>query len=112
MIKRITLDTNADLIGQASALYIEVINDDTGILVTLTPTFTELEIESTPTGVYNADIDLSPGKYSIFIKHDSLDKSGFIRTVVSNETTYEELGVNIFELDTLVNEQDDSISFS
>ena len=112
MTKRITLDTNGDVYGQAGNLYVKVLNDITNSFETLYPTFTELEIDSSPTGVYIADIDIEIGKYTISIINDILSKEGIVRATISEDTTYEDLGNTTAELSDVIDGLDTSTSFS
>ena len=112
MIKRITLDTNGDVYGVSNDLYVKIINDDENTFEILDPGFTELLIENNPTGVYVTDIDIDEGKYTILVINDIIGKQGSVRASISNATTYDDLSDNTAELSDIVENIDNSSSFS
>ncbi|MCK5536817.1 MAG: hypothetical protein KAI79_08315 [Bacteroidales bacterium] len=111
MLRRITLDTNNDIYGQADNLYVKILNDETNIFELQYPTFVELEINSVPTGVYVADINIEIGKYTISIINDVLSREGTVRATIT-DTSYEDLSATTAGLSDVIDGIDTSISFS
>ena len=105
MIKKITIDTNSDLFGEASNLYLEVIDNITGITTSEYPTFREVLDGVVATGIYFCEIDLENGNYYITVKHTTLSSSGSVHYVMS-EDEHTILEDSIMEL----SEEDDNSS--
>ena len=112
MIKRITLDTNGDAYGQASNLYVKIVNDEDNTFTLQYPTFTEIELNGLPTGVYIADVDVSAGKYTVQVINDVLLKEAQIRATFTEEENFTDLSDNIDELNNSMDAQDTSNSFA
>ena len=112
MIKRLTLDTNTDSYGQASNLYVKIVNDTDNTFVLLYPTFTEIEIDGVPTGVYIADVEVQVGKYTVYVINDLILKEAKTRATFTEEENYKDLGENIEELNDSMDALDTSNSFA
>ena len=112
MIKRLTLDTNTDSYGQASNLYVKIVNDEDNTFTLQYPTFTEINIEGNPTGVYIADVDVQAGKYTVFVINDLILKEAQTRATFTEEDDYKDLNNNIDDLNNSVDTLDPSNSFA
>lgn len=111
--KRVTLDTNADLIGEADNLFIEVMDELDGTVVVETPTFTEIVLNTIPTGIYIADLDFATtGKFLVEIKHSILDRSGSTSVIISADADYETLEQTVYELGVDADQVEESSSFA
>ena len=113
IIKKITLDTNKDLLGEASNLYVEIINETTGMSSVSTPEFSEIQFNGQNTGIYIADLEFyETGQFSIFIKHNILDKSGYVSVVISTQKTYSDLENKMIEVGNEAEQVEESSSFA
>ena len=113
LMKKVTLDTNADVFGEANNLYVEVINDDTNEIAIQTPEFTEILLESNPTGIYVAEVLFSTeGRFTIRIKHNALTQTGETRISISENGSYNDIEEKIDAISDTIENTNDSISFA
>ena len=113
LYKKVTLDTNADVFGEANNFFVEVINNDTNEITIQTPTFTEILLDSAPTGIYVAEVLFSTeGRFTVRIKHNSLSSSGETRISITENGSYNDIEEKIDNISDSIENKNDSISFA
>ena len=108
MIKKISLDTNADFYNEESNFYLVIVNNETNISTTEYPAFREIMDGVNPTGVYFCEVDLEIGNYHITVKHNSIEKDGVVHVVIK-EDEHLELENKIMGI---VKDTDDGVAFA
>ena len=108
MIKKITLDTNNDLYGESVNFYLEIINNETNVIITEYTVFREIMDGASPTGIYFTEVDLATGNYMITVKHTTINQDGSIHFII-REDGHVELEENIMGI---IKDADDGVAFA
>lgn len=92
IIKKVSLDTNADVTGEADNLIAIIKNLETGVEIISPSLFLEIIKEGVPTGLYFSDLEfIESGQFQVTVQHETIGKSGTSVVTINSGPTYKDL---------------------
>jgi len=99
IIKRVSLDTNADLINEEHNLEAVLKNIETNLEIISSSIFKEIVKQGVPTGIYFSDLEFTQsGQFLVTIRHKTLAKSGSSLVTINSGASYFDLEESILGL--------------